>query len=439
MTRATPAAAPDSAANADTTANIPADTPADTTAGATADAATASRAAVAGSRWALLFGNFVIGCGVMAVAGSINDLSESLQISVSLAGQLITIAAVVMCFGAPLAAGYVSGFDRRRLLAWAMVWYAVGHAACAFMPSYAALWPVRAATMLAAAVFSPQAAAAMGTMAAPAERARAIAFIFLGWSMASVFGLPLSAWISATFGWRSSFEVIAVLSIVAAVWVYAAMPDGVRPAALSLRAWQRLLVDPLLMPMVLVTALLSAGQFTLFSYLAPYYHERLLASPFEITLLFAAFGIFGLIGNLLVARHIDRIGPGRAVFVAGLAMLLTMLAWPLGTGIVAMAVVTVPWALGCFASNSAQQARLGNAAPALAPALMALNTSAMYLGQAGGAAGGGWLVAHTGFDALHWLGAAWVSAGVALSVWVARRALRSAGPASGGEIGRPRR
>ncbi|MEO6409806.1 MAG: MFS transporter [Burkholderiaceae bacterium] len=396
------------------------------------------RGAVAASRWALLFGNFVIGCGVMSVAGAINDLSESLQISVSLAGQLITIAAVVMCFGAPLAAGWVSGFDRRRLLAWAMVWYAVGHAACALMPNYAALWPVRAATMLAAAVFSPQAAAAMGVMAAPAERGRAIAFIFLGWSIASVFGLPLASWVSATFGWRSIFELIAALSAAAALWVFASMPDGVRPAALSLRTWQRLLVDPLLMPMVLVTALLSAGQFTLFSYLAPYYRERLFATPLEITLLFACFGIFGLIGNLFIARHIDRIGPGRAVFVAGTGMLLTMLAWPLGTGILAMGLVTVPWALGCFSSNSAQQARLGNAAPMLAPALMALNTSAMYLGQAGGAAGGGWLVAHPGYDALHWLGAAWVTAGVALSVWVARRALRGSGAAVS-EIGRPRR
>ncbi len=278
--------------------------------------------------------------------------------------------------------------------------------------------------MLAAAVFSPQAAAAMGVMAAPAERARAVAFIFLGWSLASVLGLPLAAWISAAFGWRSSFELIAVLSLASAAWVWFAMPGGVRPAALSLRTWQRLLVDPLLMPMVLVTALLSTGQFTLFSYLAPYYRDRLAATPFEITLLFASFGLFGLVGNLIVARYIDRIGPGRAVFVAGLGMLLTMLAWPLGVGVFAMAVVTVPWALGCFASNSAQQARLGNAAPALAPAVMALNTSAMYLGQAGGAAGGGWLVAHGGYHALHWLGAAWMAAGLALSAWVARRARR---------------
>ena len=58
-----------------------------------------------------LFGNFVIGCGVMVVAGTLNDIARSLAVSVALAGQLIAIAAAVMCFGAPLAAGWVAGWD----------------------------------------------------------------------------------------------------------------------------------------------------------------------------------------------------------------------------------------------------------------------------------------------------------------------------------------
>src|SRR5205814_5470423 len=122
---------------------------------------------LAGARWSLLFGNFAIGCGVMVVPGTLNDISRSLQVSVSLAGQLIAIAAAVMCFGAPLLAGWVSGFDRRRLLALSLLWYAVGHALSALMPSYATLWPMRALTMLAAAVFTPQAAAAIGFMTPP--------------------------------------------------------------------------------------------------------------------------------------------------------------------------------------------------------------------------------------------------------------------------------
>ena len=68
-------------------------------------------------RWSLLFGNFVIGCGVMVVVGTLNDIARSLEVSVAVAGQLIAVAAAVMCFGAPLLAGWVGGLDRRKLLA----------------------------------------------------------------------------------------------------------------------------------------------------------------------------------------------------------------------------------------------------------------------------------------------------------------------------------
>jgi predicted MFS family arabinose efflux permease len=368
-----------------------------------------------------MFGNFVIGAGVMAVAGTLNDLSHSLNVSIALAGQLIAIAAATMAFGAPLLASWVAGFDRRRLLALALLWYAAGHAISALMPTYAALWPVRALTMLAAAVFTPQAAAAIGFMAAPRERGRAITFIFLGWSVSSVLGLPLSAWIGESFGWQFAFATIAALSLAAAVWVFAAMPDGVRPAALSMKAWRDVLTNPVLMAMVFVTALSGAGQFTLFSYFTPYYRNTLGASTEQITMLLMWFGAFGLIGNVVLTRVIDRVGPNIVVAFTLSLIALSLLAWPLAVTLVGTAVVLVPWALGCFASNSTQQARLGLAAPALAPALMALNTSAIYLGQAIGASSGGWLISHGGYAPLHWVGLAWIVAAIVLSLWAGRR------------------
>ncbi|HSV69265.1 MAG TPA: MFS transporter [Methylibium sp.] len=392
--------------------------------------ATDAAARLRGARWALLAGNFVIGCGVMVVAGSLNDLTRSLEVSVALGGQLIAVAAMVMCVGAPLLAAAAGGWDRRRLLTLALAWYAIGHAVSALMPSYAALLPVRAATMLAAAVFTPQAAAAMGWLAPPEQRGRAITFIFLGWSVASVFGMPLHSYIGEALGFRYAFGLVALLGTAVAAWVWAVMPDGVRPPALSLAAWREVLTHPALMAIVAVTALSGAGQFTLFSYFAPYYKAVLGAGPTQISLLFAWFGSFALIGNVLLSRHVDRIGAARAVFWLMCAIALSQLLWPLAGGYAAMAAVLVPWALGCFSSNSAQQARLGQAAPALAPALMALNTSAIYLGQAVGAAGGGAVVAaqvalgesgRSVYAALHWIGLAWVVAALLLSRWADRR------------------
>jgi predicted MFS family arabinose efflux permease len=178
------------------------------------------------------------------------------------------------------------------------------------------------------------------------------------------------------------------------------------------------------MAIPLVTALSGAGQFTVFSYLAPYYRQELGATPAQTSLLFMWFGAFGLIGNLVVARLIDRTGADRAVTVALASMTLSLLLWPLAGGVAALAAVLVPWALGCFSSNSAQQARAGIAAPSLAPGLMALNTSAIYVGQAIGAALGGAIVAASGFGPLPAAGTAWLVAAIALSVWIAHRRVR---------------
>lgn len=381
-------------------------------------------------RWALLFGNFVIGCGVMVVAGSLNDLTRSLSVSVGLAGQLITVAALVMSLGAPVLAASLGRWDRRWLLSLALVWYAAGHGAAALAPDFGALLPLRAVSMLAAAVFTPQAAAAIGWMSPPEQRGRAITFIFLGWSVASVFGMPLHSFIGEAFGWRWAFGLVAVLSLVGAVWVWRSVPEGIRPPALKLSDWRTVLTHPVLMAVVAVTALSGAGQFTLFSYFAPYYRQALDASASQISLLFAWFGAFGLLGNVLLSHHVDRFGAGRAVGWLLAAMLLSLLCWPWAQNIPLTMLVLLPWAVAGFASNSAQQARLGAAAPALAPALMALNTSAIYLGQALGAGGGGAMVARNQlagepfFAHLEWVAAAWMAAALLLSMWAVRRMAR---------------
>lgn len=386
-----------------------------------APAAATVAADVDGASRALLAGNFAIGCGVMVTAGALNDLSSSLQVTPAVGGQLITAAAVAMGVGAPLLAAAMGQWDRRRLLTLALLWFAAGHAISALMPNFAALLPVRVLTMLAAAVFTPQAAAAISVLAPPAQRGRAITFIFLGWSLASVLGMPAHSYVAETLGWRWAFALVALLSVAAAFSVWRALPSGVRPAPMSLRHWGRALTNPLFMAMVAVTAFSGAGQFTLFSYFAPYFRQELGASAGSVSFLFLWFGAFGLLGNLLLARSIDRWGAARCVNFTLVLMALSLAAWPLAVSVTAMTLVLVPWALGCFSSNSAQQARLSGSTGAFAPALLALNTSAIYLGQAVGAGSGGVLLTAGGFGALPWAALSWMALAIAVSVWVARR------------------
>lgn len=371
--------------------------------------------------WSLLFGNFVIGTGVMVVPGTLNDIGTSLAVSVAVAGQLITAAALMMFVGAPLLASVVAGWDRRRLLALSMLWYAVFLGLSALMPDFGSLLVVRVLAVISPAIFTPQAAACIGLLVSPAQRGRAITFVFLGWSVASVVGMPLGAWIGGTLGWRASFGFVAMLSFFSAAWVWRSLPDGIRPPAFSRAAWGETLQSRALMLCVVVTLLYSAGQFVLFSYFAPYFKLHLQATPLELSLLFACFGAFGLLGNVVMSRHIDRIGASRAVMWAVGSMALSLLVWPLANTMALAALVCVPWGLGCFASNSAQQARLVGIAPALASGSIALNSAAMYAGQALGAGSGGWLIAQGNMDDLHWFGLLGLLAAMGMSAWASRQ------------------
>ena len=371
--------------------------------------------------WALMLGNFVIGTGVMVVPGTLNDISTSLNVSIPQAGQLITAAAILMGLGAPAFATLVAGWDRRRLLTLSLAWYALLTGICALAPNYATLLLLRVLAVIAPAIFTPQAAASVGLLVSPAQRGRAITFVFLGWSVASVMGMPLSAWIGGTLGWRWAFGLVALMSLASAAWVWREMPNGIRPAALSRQAWGQTLGSAPLMLAVGVTLLSAFGQFTLFSYFAPYFFQTLGLGGGALSLMFLWFGAFGLAGNVGLSRWIDRIGAPRAVLLTLGAMVLTLLLWPLGqAGIWQQALVLVPWALGCFACNSAQQARLVHLSPALAPATVALNTSAMYGGQALGAALGGILIAQGHMLRLHQVGLVVLVLAMALSVWAAR-------------------
>lgn len=375
--------------------------------------------------WALLFGNFVIGTGVMVVPGTLNDISSSLAVSVPKTGQLISAAALVMCLGAPLMVAVVAKWDRRRLLTLVMLWYGALHMLSAAMPTFGSLLVVRVLTVISPAIFTPQAAACIAFLVSPHQRGKAISLVFLGWSLASVMGMPLGALVGGTLGWRYAFIAVGVLSILSAIWVWRAMPNGVKPPAFSLATWRQTLKSRPLMLCVLVTALYSAGQFILFSYFAPYYKAMFDVTPTQLSLMFAWFGAFGFLGNLWVTRNIERLGPARTVLIAMSSIAFSLLMWPLATNLVLTALVLIPWALGCFSANSAQQARLSSIAPALTSGSIALNTSAMYAGQALGATSGGWMISHGQMSNLHWAGLAGMLLAVVVSMLATRSQARS--------------
>jgi DHA1 family inner membrane transport protein len=378
--------------------------------------------------WSLLFGNFVIGTGVLLPAGLLNVLGADLQVPPATAGLLLFAGGLVVGVGAPVLAGLTSRFDRRLLLAVSAAIFAVGHGLSALAPEFWSLLVIRTVTMVSVTLFTPQAAVTVGLLVAPEKRSEAIAFIFIGWSLASVVGIPLGSILGTEFGWRATFFAMAILAAVSCVGVMLSLKPGLRVQPLQFSSWIAVFKNPALLCIMLVTLLSMSGQFTVVSYLAPILREAFAATPDNIALMFGIFGVAGVLGNYLASKAIGQFGVDRTILVAlcflfaGLGMFGVFFGnYVLGC------IACFIWGLGTFSSNSLQQSRLVVIAPALAAATVALNTSAVFLGQSVGAAAGGFAI-RDGISAnIAWMALGFIVLAIALSVAatkLAHRALR---------------
>jgi MFS transporter, DHA1 family, inner membrane transport protein len=343
--------------------------------------------------WMLMFGNFVIGTGILLPAGLLNDVMDAFSISASQAGLLMLVGGLVVGVGAPLFAAFTSRIERRHLLTGSLLLYGLGHLGSALVPQFELQLFLRAITVVGAAIFTPQAASTVGLLVPSEKRAGAIAFIFIGWSAASVAGIPLGTLLADVLGWRMVYALMSILCLVAAAGVWFVLKPGLFVVPLSLAAWKETFSNPLMWIVFVVTLLSMSGQFAMFGYIAPILKQGFAASSQMISVMFAVVGVAGVIGNTLASRVVARLGIDQVIAVGFLALCVGFAGFALSWGnFGAAACAAVFWGLGSFSSNSLQQSRLVALAPHLAAATVALNTSVVYLGQSIGSAVGGRLI-----------------------------------------------
>ncbi|HEX9214686.1 MAG TPA: MFS transporter [Bradyrhizobium sp.] len=351
---------------------------------------------------ALMLGNIVTGCSVLAPAGMLPELSAGLGISIHAAGLLITFGAITLCIGSPLTAWLTSRIERRTLLTTTLAVLAVGNLASAFAPDYASLLVIRLMMLAVGALYTPQAAGTAALIVPAARRGSTVAYIFLGWSLAAAVGLPLITFIASRYGWSAAYGGIGALGCVSFLLLLVRLPAGLKGTPVDLKTWSEVGRSGAILLLLAITMLQMSGQFAVFTFMGPLLKKLTEASPDAIGMVFALYGVSGFLGVAIATRIVDTWGPYRTSLLFTCLLLVGITGWALSAGtIVWMAIAVAIWGLGFASTNSMQQVRLVAAAPPLASATVALNTSVLYIGQAIGSAVGGLLFAG---ELLHTIG-----------------------------------
>ncbi|GAA2897492.1 MFS transporter [Pseudonocardia halophobica] len=262
---------------------------------------------------ALALGAFALGTGEFTVMGLLPEVAGDLQVSIPEAGHLVSAYAIGVVVGAPLLIAAATRLPRRRALIVMIGLYGVAHLLSAVAPGYHLVMLGRFLSGLPHGAYFGIAAIVAGSLAPPDRRARAMALMFAGLTVANIVGVPLSTLLGQLVGWRWTFAAVGVIGLVAAVAIRFVVPDvrpeGGRPRlADELRALTR---RPVWLTL-LIAVLGGATLFASYSYVAPMLTDVAGYPAAAITLLLAMFGVGMTVGNAIGARLADT-DPMRAI------------------------------------------------------------------------------------------------------------------------------
>ncbi|MEO3872062.1 MFS transporter [Nonomuraea sp. B12E4] len=341
-------------------------------------------------------GTFAVGTDAYVVAGFLPAMARSLHVSEGVAGQSATAFALAYAVLSPLLATFTARVPRRALLTAALLVLAVANLGSALAPDYALLMAGRVLAAAGAAAFTPGASAVAASLAAPGQRARALAVVVGGLTVATALGVPLGNLADRILDWRTALGLVAALCALCAAGVLAVLPRLPGNPSVPLRTRLAALRRPGVLAVLPLTLLGMMSGYGLYAFAVPLLHALGAAPETEMWLLFL-YGVGAVVSNMVAGSAADRYGPVRVLTVGYAALTLTLgaFAWATGAGahwLPLAALLMAAWGASTWFQTPAQQLRLISAAPQETAVVVGLNGSALYLGIALGTGLGGLLL-----------------------------------------------
>ncbi|WP_223167780.1 MFS transporter [Nonomuraea sp. SYSU D8015] len=357
--------------------------------------------------------------------GLLTPLSTSLNISVGVAGLMVTLQGVSAGLGVPFIVAWTRRVNRRVLLSTLLAILALGNLITAISPDYATILTTRLVMGFASGVFWAIGVSMAMRLVPERQANRAAAVVMSGISIATVVGIPLGTFLESLTSWRTTFLIWSGLSVLVFVAVAVMIPSLPSENAVSVREVFGLPFKNVPLRSVLFTVVLFVlGHFGAYTFVRPFLEDNAAATPVFITVVLMIFGVAGAAGNFVAGHTVAK--NLRGSFVVGCAGLVVslLLLLAIGDGQAGAIVALILWGISFGVVQLCQVNMTLAAAPDTFEAAMSLNTMAYNTSIALGALFGGLFADHSGVTSVVWFGVALTAASLLLNLSTGRKTSR---------------
>lgn len=357
----------------------------------------------------LIASSFMLGMSEFIVVGILPDIAADLKISEVTVGNLVSLFAFVYAPVTPLGSALSARFPRFATHLTLIGIFLAGNLLCAFAPNYAVLVVARIMIALVSGTLVAVAMTYVPDVTTDRFRTKFIAWVFSGFSIASVVGVPVGTWVANTFGWRWTFHMINVLTIMLIVGMVVALPRNSHIVKIGFLPQFRLFFDRRIQLGVLTVVFGAAASYVFYTYLTPIMRDEVHVPEQYLSVGLVIFGAACLWSNLYGGKLADR-GRGveplthiRPIYCAHAVLMASLVVahWVPVYG----ALLLVVLGMFMYLQNSASQVLYMDVASQSHPGSLnlaaSLNSMSFNIGIALGSAVGGLINGHFG---LMWLG-----------------------------------
>jgi len=260
-------------------------------------------------------------------------MSADLGVSEALAGQAVTVTAVVALFAGLLVPGLTRSIDRRWVLLGFSTLMVASNLLVAVSSSFAVLLVMRILLGIALGGFWSMAAAVAMRLVPSALLPRALSIIFSGIAVGTVVAVPLGSYLGGLYGWRSAFFAAAAVGMVTLAFQSFTLPRLAPRRPARLRTVLEVLQSPGIAMGMFGCVLVHSGHFAMFTYVRPFLEGTTGIGPQGLSLMLLGFGVANFAGTLLAGRLLER------------HPLATLVLMPALVGVAALALVLLPASL----------------------------------------------------------------------------------------------